>query len=119
VASGAPLSRVADVTAELADTVPNGVDVNVMPAAVRPARRTALDVLHGQIFNAARDSTALVSDLEVVETFTEAVFSLPEGVSRFQPLGTLAGHWQGKQRRSTRIPGSAIYLAARKLFGEK
>jgi hypothetical protein len=120
VASGATLSRVADVTAELADTVPDGIDVAVMPTAVRPAKLTALDILHGQIFNAARNNHAVVADVEVVETFPEVVFHLPEGVARFQPIGTLAGHWQSdRQRRATRIPGAAIAHTAHSLFGEK
>ena len=120
VASGATLSRVADVTAELADTVPGGIDVNIMPSAMRPAKRAAFDILHGQIFNAAHDPHAVVSDLEVVESWPEVVFHLPEGVARFQPIGTLAGHWGGsRQRRSTRIPGGAIALMSHHLFGEK
>lgn len=120
VASGVTLSRVADITAELADTVPDGINVTIMPATVRPAKRTALDILHGQIFAAARDPHAVVSDLEVVESWPEVVFHLPEGVARFQPVGTLAGHWRGsQQRRSTRIPGAAIALMSHRLFGEK
>ncbi|WP_192248099.1 hypothetical protein [Mesorhizobium silamurunense] len=120
VASGASVPRVGDVTVELADTVPNGIDVAVMPENIRPARVTAFDILHGQIWNAARDPGAIVSDLEVVETWPEVVFHLPEGAARFQPVGSVPDHWQGhKQRRSTRIPGSAIALVAKNLFGEK
>lgn len=120
VASGTPIPRVADATVALADSVPNGIDVDVMPETIRPPKRTAFDILHHQIWNAARNADAVVADLEVVETWPEVVFHLPEGVARFQPAGTLANHWQGaKQRRATRIPGAPIALAARNLFGEQ
>ncbi|RWN99373.1 hypothetical protein [Mesorhizobium sp.] len=120
VASGAPIPRVGDVTVLLAGAVPNGIDVAVMPDNIRPAKMTAFDVLHGQIWSAARHSDAIVSDLEVVETWPEVVFHLPEGAARFHPAGSLANHWQGsKQRRSTRIPGSAIAHTAKNLFGGK
>lgn len=119
VASDVPLSRVVDAAAQMANAVPNGGDTSVMPKTVRPARLTALDMLHGQIWNAARDPQAVTADVEIVETWPEVALISPDGVMRFQPSGTLVGHWQSpKQRRATRIPGSAIALAAHNLFGE-
>lgn len=118
LASGAPLSRVADVTTELANGVPSGVDVMVMPEARRPARTTAFDVLHDIIWNAAHGDSDLMYDVEVVEAFREVAFHNTEGVIRFVPAGVDASRWQSsKQRSSTRIPHGAIAAAAHELFG--
>ncbi|TGP22660.1 MULTISPECIES: hypothetical protein [unclassified Mesorhizobium] len=114
VASGAPLRSVADVTANLASCVPDGVDVNVMPEGMRPAKRTAFDLLHDLVWS---PDTSPVTAVEVCESWPEVTFHTRDGVVRFQPAGTLAGHWSGnKQRRATTIPASAIALAAKHLF---
>ncbi|RWE46906.1 MAG: hypothetical protein EOS79_11050 [Mesorhizobium sp.] len=114
VASGAPLRSVADVTANLASCVPNGVDVDVMPESIRPARRTAFDLLHDLVWSP--DASHIIA-VEVCETWPEVTFHTRDGVVRFQPAGTLARHWAGnKQRRATTIPASAIALAAKHLF---
>ncbi|MBZ9815046.1 hypothetical protein [Mesorhizobium sp. CA7] len=120
LASGAPLRAVADRTADLCSCVPDGIDVNVMPEAIRSTQRTAFDVLHDIVWNAAHGDGQLRFDVEVVETFPEVSFRTPDGVARFQPAGSLSGHWQsGKQRCATTIPHSALLLAARNLFSEK
>lgn len=118
LSSGAPLRAVADVTAKLASCVPDGVDVNVMPEDVRPAKRTAFDLLHDLVWS---PDASPVTAVEVCETWPEVCFRTNDGLVRFQPSGTLTGHWQSnKQRRATTIPASAIALAARKLFaGER
>ncbi len=120
VASDAPLSRVAKATAELADTVPNGVDVAVMPEVVCAVRRTAFDVLHDIIWNAAHGDGHLKFGIEVVATWPEVAFHADDGTAHFLPAGALAGHWQSdKQRRSTLIPHIALFLVAQNLFGGK
>ncbi|WP_315924839.1 hypothetical protein [Mesorhizobium sp. SP-1A] len=119
IASGAPLSKVTKATTELASTTPNGVGVSVMPEAIRPTRRTAFDVLHDIIWNTAYGDGQSKFDVEVVATWPEVAFHAADGVARFLPPGSLAGHWQSaKQRRATVIPYAALFLAARNLFGE-
>lgn len=119
IASDAPLSKVTKATTDLADTVPNGVDVAVMPEAIRPAKRTAFDVLHDVVWNAAHGDGQLKFDVEVVATWPEVAFHGADGVAHFLPPGSLPGHWQSdKQRRSTLIPPSALFLATRNLFGD-
>lgn len=119
VASGAPLSRVADKTTELVGAVPDGFDINVMPEHLRPESRTVFDILHHQIFSVARNIKATVSDIEVVETFPEVVLYLGKWISIFRPAGAdVPRLGTSKQRRSTRIPGTAISLAAHHLFSE-
>lgn len=120
VASGAEMPRVADVAVELAETVPHGVDVDIIPETVRPPKRTAFDILHGLIWNAAHCDGSLKLDVEVVENFREVAFHSADGVARFVLAGGDATRWQSdKQRRSTRIPSSALFLAVRSLFGGK
>lgn len=125
LASGAPLHAVADVVAELADTLPTGVDVNVMPATSRPAKQTAYDALHDLVWSAAHgdlDAQSRVSkiNVEVVETWREVALHTPDGVVRFLPTGALSGRWQGdKQRRATTIPGTALVGAVRAIFAEE
>ncbi|RWK17055.1 MAG: hypothetical protein EOR43_28850 [Mesorhizobium sp.] len=117
VASGAPLRAVADRTVELFNCVPNGVDVGAMPEAIRPAKRTAFDLLHDLVWS---PDTSPVTAVEVCENWPEVTFHTRDGVVRFQPAGALAGHWSGsKQRRATTVPASAIALAAKHLFGEQ
>lgn len=118
VASGAPLRSVADVTANLASCVPNGVDVDVMPESVRPEKRTAFDYLSDLVWS---PDASPITSVEVVETWPEVVFHTRDGVVRFQPAGAPAGHWSdNRQRRATAVPAGAIALAARKLFaGER
>ncbi|TGQ94617.1 hypothetical protein EN851_03415 [Mesorhizobium sp. M8A.F.Ca.ET.208.01.1.1] len=120
VASGAPLSRVADKTAELAEAVSDRFDTRVMPAHLRPESATAFEILHGQLFNAARNIKAIVSDVEVVETYPEIVLHLDnKWISIFRPVGAdVPRVGTSKQRRSTRIPATAIVLAAHNLFSE-
>ncbi|TIO52966.1 MAG: hypothetical protein E5X80_05050 [Mesorhizobium sp.] len=116
VASGAPLRSVADITASLASCVPNGVDVGVMPEAIRPAKRTAFDLLHDLVWS---PDNSPVTAIEVCESWPEVTFHTRDGIVRFQPAGALAGHWSGnKQRRATTVPASAIALAAKHLFGD-
>ncbi|RUW17345.1 hypothetical protein EOA60_30935 [Mesorhizobium sp. M1A.F.Ca.IN.020.06.1.1] len=116
VASGAPLRSVADVTAKLASCVPDGVNLDVMPEVIRPAQRTAFDFLHDLVWS---PDTSPVTAVEVCENWPEVTFHTRDGVVRFQPAGTLAGHWSGsKQRRATTIPAGAIALAAKHLFGD-
>ncbi|TGV61538.1 hypothetical protein EN784_03930 [bacterium M00.F.Ca.ET.141.01.1.1] len=116
VASGAPLRAVAEAVASLASCVPDGVDVGVMPESIRPAERIAFDFLHDLVWS---PNSSPVTAVEICETWPEVTFHTRDGVVRFQPAGTLAGHWQSsKQRRATRIPGSAIALAAKHLFGD-
>ena len=125
LASGAPLHAVADVVAELADTIPAGVDVNVMPATSRPAKQTAFDALHHLVWSAAHgdlDAQSRVSkiNVEVVESWREVALHKPDGVVRFLPMGALAGRWQGdKQRRATSIPGLALVGAVCAIFAEE
>ncbi|RLP21979.1 hypothetical protein, partial [Mesorhizobium sp. YM1C-6-2] len=119
-ASGAAMPTVADVTVQLAECVPSGVDVDIMPEALRPAKRTALDILHNLIWNAVHSDGSLKFDIEVVETWREVAFHSAAGVVRFVPAGEDSSRWRsGKQRRTTRIPYSALFLAARNLFGDK
>ncbi|RUX49609.1 hypothetical protein EOA33_12010 [Mesorhizobium sp. M4A.F.Ca.ET.050.02.1.1] len=116
MASGAPLRAVADRTVELFECVPDGVDVDVMPEAIRPSKRTAFDYLHDLVWS---PDTSPITAVEICETWPEVVFHTRNGIVRFLPAGALAGHWQGnKQRRATTIPTSAIALAAEKLFGD-
>ncbi|TIW28767.1 MAG: hypothetical protein E5V63_03915 [Mesorhizobium sp.] len=116
MASGAPLRAVADRTVELFECVPDGVDVGAMPEAIRPAQRTAFDMLHDLIWS---PGTSPVTAVEICESWPEVTFHTRDGVVRFQPAGSLAGHWAGnKQRRATTIPASAIALASEKLFGD-
>jgi hypothetical protein len=118
VASVAPLSRVADVTAELADAVPCGVDVGIMPEAIRPSRTTAFDVLSDTIWNAAYGDGRLSFDVEITSNFPEVAFHNGNGTVRFVPAGIDSTRWQSaKQRSSTRVPHAAIAAAARALFG--
>lgn len=125
VASAAPLHAVADTVAKLASLVPNGIDVDVMPAGIRPAKRTAFDVLHEIVWSAAHgdiEAQARVSkiNIEVVGTWPEVSMHTAEGIVRFQPVGALAGHWGGnKQRRATIIPGSALVDCVRALFAKE
>jgi hypothetical protein len=120
VASGAPLSKVANVTAQLAEAVPDGVDVDVMPEGIRPLKRTAFDILHNLICNAAHSGAQMKFDVEVVGTWPEVAFHGGDGVARFVPAGAPADRWQSdKQRKSTTIPHAALYLAARNLFGAR
>ncbi|QDB99776.1 hypothetical protein [Mesorhizobium sp. 8] len=119
IASDAPLSKVTKATTELANTVPNGVDVSVMPEAVRPAGRTAFDVLCDIIWDAAHGDGQMKFDVEVVATWPEVAFHAADGIAHFMPPGSLPDHWQSaKQRRSTVIPYVALFLVARNLFGE-
>ena len=118
VASGASMPTVADATVALAECVANGVDV--MPKGIRPAKTTAFDLLHDVVWNAAHGDGSLKVDVEVCETWREVAFHTPEGVSRFVSAGEDASRWQSdRQRRSTRIPHTALFLAARNLFGGK
>lgn len=120
VASGAAIPRVSAVTVALAEAVPDGVDVGVMPASTRPLKRTALDVLSDLVWNAAHGDGQMRFDVEIVATWSEIAFHGADGIARFVPAGTLANHWQSnKQRQSTTIPHAALFLAARNLFGEK
>ncbi|TIP03858.1 MAG: hypothetical protein E5X72_14220 [Mesorhizobium sp.] len=116
MASGAPLRAIADRTVELFNCIPNGVDLDVMPEAIRPSQRTAFDFLSDLVWS---PDTSPITAVEICESWPEVTFHTRHGVVRFQPPGTVPGRWQGnKQRRATTIPASAIALASRHLFGD-
>ncbi|TIT40685.1 MAG: hypothetical protein E5W76_15870, partial [Mesorhizobium sp.] len=82
MASGAPLRAVADRTVELFQCVPDGVDVDVMPESIRPAKRTAFDYLHDLVWS---PDTSPITAVEICETWPEVTFHTRNGIVRFLP----------------------------------
>lgn len=115
VASGAPLRSVADVTTELAESVPLGINISVMPEHLRPKQKTAFEILHNAVWRGAHGPGLPGFDIEIVERPLGVVFHAPEGSAHFHPPGTHLGGFT----RSTRIFGAALVDALKELFGGK
>jgi hypothetical protein len=110
-----PLRAVGDAVREYRALRPGGVPLQDAPASLRSAGG-ALDIwadiaVHG-------DADVLRGDrIEIVTSWPEVAIHTDGRVNRFQPLGTLPGHWQAHgHRKSVIIDGAAFVAALNELF---
>ncbi|HEY8577597.1 MAG TPA: hypothetical protein VIL88_14820 [Devosia sp.] len=121
--SGAQLKAAATAVHVYGDMRRCGVDVTIMPEAMRPPVTVARDylehVLHLFAAGSADDQRGLPQmQLEFVSNWPELtiLFGKGEDPWRFVPAGELATHWRsGAIRKSTTITGAALREIVRRL----
>jgi hypothetical protein len=124
IATDTGLRTTAETTRRYADLPPHGIDLTGAPNSIYP--RTAHEQLDLLIEHAVTGDQT--SDL-TTGTVVNVCLSWPEitfrhrddgTVRRFQPIGTVPGHWQAiNHRRSVEISGLALHYAARAIFRDQ
>lgn len=120
VAADAPLRAVATTVQEYRGLVPGGADLSGAPTHLRRTAGEYLDMLAEMAANGTADAQRDVATIriEVVTSWPEVAIHDGGKVHRFQPLGTIANHWQdGRHRRGVTLNGAAFVAAVRDLFG--
>lgn len=117
VASDATLRRAATAVETYRATTPGGADLSRAPASVRVDAGRQFEAVARLAMDG--DTDARRTRVEIVSTWPEVVFLFEDGTAhRFQPVGTLSGHWQMLgHRRATTINGAAFADAIIELFG--
>ena len=117
VASDATLRRASGAVETYRATTPGGADLSQAPASVRVDAGQQLEAVARLAMDGDTDARRM--RVEVVSTWPEVVFLFEDGTAhRFQPVGTLSGHWQMLgHRRATTINGAAFADAIIELFG--
>lgn len=117
VASDSTLRRAATAVETYRATTPGGADLSQAPASVRATAGQQLESLARLAMDGDTDARRM--RVEIVCSWPEVVFLFEDGTAhRFQPVGTLSGHWQTLgHRRATTINGAAFADAIIELFG--
>lgn len=115
VGADTTLREAADAVSTYSELTPGGADVTAAPARIPRNARDALLVFADLAIEG--DNLSSMS-IEIVATWPEIVIRWTDGTSQhFREIGALATHWQdGRQRKSTMIPGSAFAGLFKELF---
>jgi hypothetical protein len=114
-----PLRAVAECVVAYRGLTPGGASLVGAPASLRTAGNF-LDIwadiaIHGDAADLLRRDR-----LEIVSNWPEIALHETGNVKRWQPVGSLAGHWQSSgHRKSTTINGAAFIDAIQELFGAR
>jgi hypothetical protein len=94
---------------------PGGLPLAGAPLSIGTARSEILALI-----DTAMEAPADLQHLqiELVSNWPELAIHWPDRVQRYQPVGTIPGHWQSPtHRRATTVTGPAFVAAVRATFG--
>lgn len=119
VAADVPLRAVAATVTNYRGLAPGGADLSTAPQHLRRTAGDHLDILAEMAANGTLEAQREVAaiKIEIVTSWPEIAIHEAGKTYRFQPVGSLSGHWQdGKHRRAVTINGAALVEAIRDLF---
>ncbi|MBP1848494.1 hypothetical protein J2046_006790 [Rhizobium petrolearium] len=116
VASACPAHKARQTVEAFKAMTPGGADLSEAPASVRATAGRQLAAIAELAIEGDADMRKL--NLEFIKTWPEFAVHFDGGeTQRFQPIGSVAGHWQAAgHRTSTAINGAALADALKELF---